>query len=116
MKPSEFLDAFNKASDFNNLIINVYKDRIIDEINWLIQNYDNINNLSNYFFNLVNYNNIYLKNSYIEQLSLCPVDKIHKLVDTRINFLYGEIQGMENRKIYNKPLKLIANELKLYNQ
>lgn len=115
-KTSDFFDAMDKATDLRNIIVDMQKQKLIDEITWLYQNYDNIDALCAYWLNCANFNNIAANLSYAQQFKSYSVEKIHSLIELRANFLYGQLQGLDYSKIDTKPLKLIIHELKALEQ
>ena len=113
---SDIIDAFNKTSDFKNLVIDLQKCKIINEIDWLYRNYDDIDAISAYWLNLADFNNTAANLSYRQQFRTYSVEKIHNLVELRANFLYSQLTNLDNCKIDNKPLKVIVEELKALGQ
>lgn len=57
IKPSDFLDAFDKTADIINLWTDFRRQEIIDEILWLDQNYKNIDALRGYILKRVDFIN-----------------------------------------------------------
>lgn len=109
---SNILNNTDKVSDLNNFFIDFQKRKIINEINWLYQNYDDMNAISAYWLNLANFNNTAANLLYRQQFRSYSVEKMHHLVELRANFLYGQLKNLDNYKIDNKPLKVIIQELK----
>ena len=113
---SNILNNTDKVSDLNNFFIDFQKRKIINEINWLYQNYDDMNAISAYRLNLANFNNTAANLLYRQQFRSYSVEKMHHLVELRANFLYGQLKNLDNYKIDNKPLKVIIQELKKIEQ
>lgn len=113
IRPSEFLDKFDKAFDLVNLWVDTRKQNIIDEIFWIEQNYENINSLRRYILKCAGFKDEKMNELYSRQLLAYPDAKVQSLAEVRANFLYRQLQNMQNIKIENKPLKIIVCELKL---
>ena len=115
-KPSDVLDAFDKALDVRNLWIDMQKQYIINEILWIDANYENTNSLRKHLLKCAGFNNRDANISYAKQLCSYSDKQIQEMVETRANVLYYGILRMESNKIDSKPLKLIVQELRSCNK
>lgn len=115
-KPSNFFDALDKTLEIRNWTIDVQVQNLIDEILWIDANYDNIDALRNYLLKCANFNNAVANVEYAHQLNSYTDSYIQNLVEERANILYGRILTTKNSKLDNKPIKLIVQELKAFNQ
>ena len=113
IKPSEFLDAFDKTIDIANLQADVSGQRIIDDILWLDQNYENIDALRGYILNRVDFKNKIANEDYARKVLGYSDTKIQRLAELWANRLYAELRHVQSGKIKNKPLKIIVHELKV---
>ncbi len=112
IKPSDFLDAFDKTVDIINLWTDFRRQEIIDEILWLDQNYENIDALRGYILNRVDFKNKLANIDYARKVLEYSDAKIQQLAELRANFLHAELRNFQSEKIENKPLKIIVHELK----
>lgn len=112
IKPSDVVEAIDTVAELNNLFIDLHQQNIINEIEWLDKNYDNIEAISAYWLNLANFNNVVANISYAEQFRSYSIEKKQYLIELRANLLYCQLKNLDIHKINNKPLKVIAKELK----
>ena len=112
IKPSDFLDALDKTIDIANLRADVSGQRIIDDILWLDQNYENIDALRGYILNRVDFKNEIANMDYARKVLGYSDTKIQRLAELWANRLYAELRNVQSGKIENKPLKIIVHELK----
>ena len=112
---SDGMDFIDKGIEVHNFFMEMEKQRIINEIQWINLNFNNISNLRNYFLSLAKFNNNFQVAQYANQLNLYSADKIQNMALYRANFLYSSLQRCDNNKIDNKPLKWIVQTLKLNN-
>ncbi len=110
IKPSYFLDALDKTFDIANLC---RKQKIIDEILWINQNFENIDVLRGHILSCVDFKNQRVNEAYARKVLGYSSAKVKSIVELRANFLYAEFRNVQNEKIENKPLKIIVQELKL---
>ena len=114
-RPSDVFDLLDKSADFYNFFIDIDNMRISQEINWLNDNYTNITALRAYFLRFANpqYFAGYL--NYFNYLNSLSDADIQSSAQNRANVLYAHLRYNENSKVENKPLKIIAEELKKMN-
>ena len=112
IKPSDFLDAFDKTADIINLWTYFRRQEIIDDILWLDQNYENIDALRGYILKRVDFKNKIANEDYARKVLGYSDIKIQRLAELWANRLYAELLNVQNGRIENKPLKIIAHELK----
>ena len=113
IKASYFLDALDKTFDIANLWINFRKQKIIDKILWINQNFENIDVLRGHILSCVDFKNQRVNEAYARKVLGYSSAKVKSIVELRANFLYAEFRNVQNEKIENKPLKIIVQELKL---
>lgn len=89
--------------------------RIHQEINWLNDNYENIYALRVYFLSFANPQYFVGYMNYLNYLNSLSDTDIQSAAENRSNVLYAHMKYNEQRKIENKPLKMIAEELKQHN-
>lgn len=112
IKPSDFLDAFDKTADIINIWTDFRRQGIIDEILWLDQNYENIDALRGYILKHVDFKNKIANEDYARKVLGYSDTKIQQLAELWANRLYAELRNVQSGKIENKPLKIIVHELK----
>ena len=112
IKPSDFLDAFDKTADIINLWTDFRRQEIIDEILWLDQNHDNIDALRGYILNHIDFKNEIANMDYARKVLGYSDTKIQRLAELWANCLYAELLNVQSGRIENKPLKIIVHELK----
>ena len=105
-KLSGRLDFLDKVMDLRNFYIESQRHTIINEIMWLNENVDKFDNLRVYFTNTLGMENV-LRISNKELMELAEI---------RGNYLYSQLCSLEQRKVDNKPLKVIVQELKCFGQ
>ncbi len=115
-KPSDVFDFLDKSAEWYNFFIDINTQEIVKEINWLNMNYNNIHELRVYFLRFVNHSNFDYYMKFFDYLNSLSDEEIQIAVQHRANILYNHIKYNKQQKIENKPLKLIAEELKRYNQ
>ncbi len=113
VRPSDFLDSIDKVCDIMNFWTDINKRKIADEIFWLGQNYENPNVLRCYILKCADFKDNKANESYARQLFEYSDEKVQRLADLRANYLYSQLQNLQNSKIDHKPLKIIIHELKL---
>ena len=106
VKLSDRLDGVDKVMDLRNYFIDNQKQAISQEIRWLADNENKPENLRQYFAH-------FLREERIMQIG---DDGLNQLAEVRGNCLYSQFCGLEQRKINNKPLKFIVQELKCLGQ
>lgn len=106
-KISEQLDMFDKSADINNFFIDLQKQNIINEMNWLNQNYYNELALKQHFFTV--YND--MRN--VLQIPIYSLKQLQNLAEFRANYLYNCLNNSNSQKIDTKPLKAIIEMLRL---
>lgn len=106
VKLSNRLDGIDKVMDLRNYYIDNQKRVISQELRWLADNENKPENLRQYFTN-------FLREERIMQIG---DEGLNQLAEIRGNYLYLQFCGLEQRKINNKPLKLIVQELKCLGQ
>ncbi len=111
-KPSNLFDLLDKSAEWHNFFIDMNNDSIAQEIKWLNDNYNNIRLLKSYFLRFVDPRNFTYYIKYVDYLNSLSDDEIKSAVQDRANALYAYMQYNEQRKINNKPLKLIVEEMK----
>ena len=112
IKPSDFLDAFDKTADIINIWTDFRRQGIIDEILWLDQNYENIDALRGYILKHVDFKNKIANEDYARKVLGYSDTKIQQFAEFWANCLYAELRNVQSGKIDNKPLKIIVHELK----
>ena len=115
-KPSDIFDSLDKSAEWINFFIDINNQGIVQEINWLIANYNNINELRMYFLRFINPNNFDYYMQCVSQLNAVSDGDIQNATELRVNVLYSHLKYNEQQKIDNKPLKMIAEELKKHHQ
>ena len=115
-KPSDVLDTLDKAADIGNFWLDIRRQILIDEIQWIDANYENTASLRKYLLECAGFDNVVANISYAKRLNSYSDKQIQKIVAARANVLYQRILRIENNKVDNKPLKLIVQELKLSNR
>ena len=115
-KPSDLFDTADKIADIGNHFIDMQNQKIKDELQFLYDNYNNIDVLRVHFLQLYNVRNPIAKLSYVQYLNSLSLKDIQHLADYRANCLNNLLSANENSKVNNKPLKAIADILKLNNQ
>lgn len=111
-KPSEMFDFLDKGAEFYNYYIDMDNQRIQQEINWLNDNYENIYALRAYFLRFANPRYFVGYMNYLNYLNSLADNDIQSAAENRVNALYAHMQCNVQNKIENKPLKIIAKELK----
>lgn len=112
IKPSDFLDAFDKTFDIANFWADFRKKKIIDEILWIDQNFENIDTLRRHILSLVAFNDQKANESYARKVLGYSDTRVQDIAELRAKFLYAEFRNVQNGKIENIPLKIIIQELK----
>lgn len=115
-KPSDVFDILDKSAEWLNLFIDISNQNIVQEINWLIANYNNIHELRMYFLRFAKPYNFAFYMQCVNQLNALSDSEIQRSTELRVNILYSHLKYNEQQKINNNPIKLIAEELKRYNQ
>ena|GEM_PF-6478674 len=115
-KPSEIFDTADKFAEIENNYIDMQNQRIKYELQFLYNNYNNIDVLRTHFLQLYNVGNVIANASYAQHLNSLPANAVQHLADYRANYLHYLLFASENSKINNKPLKSIAEILKLFNK
>lgn len=113
IKPSDFFDALDKTADIINLWTDFRRQKIIGEILWLDQNYENIDALRGYILNRIDFKNKMANEDYARKVLGYSDMKIQRLAELWANRLYAELRNVQSGRIENKPLKIIVRELKL---
>lgn len=114
-RPSDMFDLLDKSAEFYNFFIDMDNQRITQEIYWLYDNYGNIYALRAYFLRFANPRYFVGYLNYMNYLNSLSDTVIQSAAENRANALYAHMKYNEQRKIENKPLKLIAEELKQHN-
>ena len=115
-RPSDMFDLLDKSAEFYNFFIDMDNQRIQQEINWLNDNYENIYALRAYFLRFANPRYFVGYMNCLNYLNSLSDNDIQSAAENRANVLYAHMRYNEQLKIENKPLKVIAEELKRYNQ
>ena len=113
VRPSDILGKIDKACDITNFWNDIRKRNIKDEIFWIGQNYENPNILRCYILKCADFKNDKANELYARQLLEYPDEKVQRVADLRANYLYCQMQNLQNSKIDHKLLKIITHELKL---
>lgn len=111
-KPSNILDLLDKSAEWHNFFIDMNNNSIAQEINWLNDNYNNIRLLKSYFLRFVDPRNFNCYIKYVDYLNSLSDAEVQSAAQDRANVLYAHMKYNEQRKIDNKPLKLIVEEMK----
>lgn len=114
-RPSDMFDLLDKSAEFYNFFIDMDNQCIQQEINWLNDNYENIYALRAYFLRFANPRYFVGYMNYLNYLNSLSDSDIQSAAENRANVLYAQMRYNEQRKIENKPLKMIAEELKQHN-
>lgn len=101
---SDRLDFLDKSMDLYNDYIEYQKRSIINEIKWLEENVGNTNELRSFFSRFL----------HMERVLQLSDKALQELAEIRGNHLYSQLQGLENQKVNNRPLKIIVQELKFF--
>lgn len=115
-KPSDMFDLLDKGAKCYNFFIDMNNQRISQEINWINDNYRNIYALRAYFLRFVNPRYFVDYINYLNYLNSLSDAEIQLVAQNRANVLYTHMKYNEQCKIENKPLEVIAEELKRHNQ
>ena len=115
-RPSDMFDLLDKSAEFYNFFIEMDNQRITQEINWLYDNYENTYALRAYFLRFANPRYFVGYMQYLNYLNSLSDADIKSAAENRANVLYAHIKYNTQHKIENKPLKVIAKELKRNNQ
>ena len=115
-RPSDMFDLLDKSAEFYNFFIDMDNQRIQQEINWINDNYENIYALRAYFLRFANPRYFVGYMNYLNYLNSLADNDILSAAENRANVLYAHMKYNEQHKIENKPLKVIAEELKRHNQ
>lgn len=113
IKPSDFLDAWDKTFDIANLWNDSCRQNIINEILWLDQNFENIDALRGHILSCVNFKDPKVNEQYARQVLDYTDKRVQDMAELRAKFLYAQLQNIQKGKIENMPLKIIVRELKL---
>lgn len=105
-KLSDRLDLLDKVMDLLNYYIESQRHTIINEIMWLNENVDKFDSLRVYFANTLG----------MEKVLRISNKELVQLAEIRGNYLYSQLCGLGQRKVDNKPLKVIVQELKCFGQ
>ncbi len=109
-------DLLDKCAVCYNFFIDMDNQRISQEIIWLNDNYGNIYALRAYFLRFADPRYFMGYMNHLNYLNSLSGDEIQLAAQNRANVLYAHMKYNEQRKIENKPLKVIAEELKRHNQ
>ena len=115
-KYSGVFDFMDKAAEWHNYFIDLNNENIKNEIKWLNDNYENIIILKSYFMRFIDRRNFAYYIDMVNKINSLSPKEIQDAAEIRANTLYAHIKNNEQSKINNKPLKIIAEELKRENR
>ncbi len=101
---SDRLDFFDKSMDLYNYYIENQKRNIVNDIRWIEKNAENPDELRLFFSK-------FFQMEYLQQLS---DEDLQQMALIQGNYLFSQLQGLENKKVNNNPLKMIVQELKIF--
>ena len=104
MKPSDFMDTVDKVCEVYNAYLDDLQQQIKNEITWLCQNENEPSELRKYAVKTYNK----------KLVPFLTDDQIYSLIEIRVNELYSRFQGIDKNKTNTLPIKVIAQELKLF--
>ena len=109
---SDRFDIADKVTELHNGCIDIQRQNLIKEINWLEQHYGDIDALRSYFIQNLSMADTVIGLKLCQEICQADVETIQQYAVFRRDEFIRQLQNLSQKKVDTLPLKIAAQGLK----